>query len=57
MNAARNAPNVEVNLEDVENYMIEKAKKELLEQVQEQESKHMKASTQKIFEMEELMRR
>ena len=39
MNAARNAPNDEVKLENVENYMIEKAKRESLEQVQEQESK------------------
>ena len=30
-----NAPNVKVKLEDVENYMIEKAKRESLEQVQE----------------------
>ena len=45
MNAAKNAPNVKVKLEDVENYMIEKVKKESLEQVQEQESKQMKALT------------
>ena len=56
MNAARNAPNVEVNLEDIENYMIEKAKRESLKQVQEQESKQMQALNQKMTKMEELMR-
>ena len=39
MNATRNAPNAEVKLEDIENYMIEKEYRESLEQVQEQESK------------------
>ena len=39
MNATRNAPNAKVKLEDVENYIIEKAKRKSLEQVQEQESK------------------
>ena len=56
MNLARNVLNAEVKLEDVENYMIEKEKRELLEQVQEQESKQMKALTRKISKMEELMR-
>ena len=35
--------------------MIKKAKKESPEQVQEQESKQMKALTQKMSEMEEMM--
>ena len=56
MNVVRNAPNAEVKLEDVENNMIKKAKKESLEQVQEQESKQMKALTQKMSKMEELIR-
>ena len=56
MNTDRNKPNVKVNLEDVENYMIEKAKRESLEQVQEQESKQMQALNQKMTKMEELMR-
>ena len=37
MNAARNAPTVEMRFEDVENYMVEKAKKESLELVQDLE--------------------
>ena len=56
MNAARNVPTVEMRFEDVENYMIEKAKKESLELVQDLESKQMKALTQKISKMEELKR-
>ena len=56
MNAARNAPAVEMKFEDVENYMIEKAKKESLELAQDMESKHMKALNQKMSKMEELMR-
>ena len=51
MNVALNTSNIE----DVENNMIKKAKKESLEQVQEQESKQMKALTQKMSKMEELM--
>ena len=45
MNTTRNAPAVEMRFEDVENYMIEKAKKESLELVQDLESKQMKALT------------
>ena len=56
MNAARNAPAVEMRFEDVENYIVEKAKKESLELVQDLESKQMKALTQKMSKMEELMR-
>ena len=56
MNAPRNAPTVEMRFEDVENYMVEKAKKESLELVQDLESKQMKALTQKMSKMEELMR-
>ena len=56
MNAARNAPAVEMRFDDVENYMVEKAKKESLELVQDLESKQMKALTQKMSKMEELMR-
>ena len=56
MNAAMNASNVEVNLEDVENHMIEKVNREWLEQVQKQESKQMQALNQKMTKMEELMR-
>ena len=56
MNTARNAPAVEIRFEDVENYMVEKAKKESLELVQDLESKQMKELTQKISKMEELMR-
>ena len=56
MNAARNAPVVEMRFEDMENYMIEKAKKETLELAHDLESKQMKALTQKMSKMEELMR-
>ena len=56
LNAARNVPAVEIKFEDVENYMVEKAKKESLELVQDLESKQMKALNQKMFMMEELMR-
>ena len=56
MNAARNVPAVEMKFEDVENYMVEKAKKESLELAQDMESKQMKALNQKMSKMEELMR-
>ena len=56
MNVARNVPDMKMKFEDVENYMIEKAKRESLEQVQEQESKQMQALNQKMTKMEELMR-
>ena len=56
LNAARNVPVVEMKFEDVENYMVEKAKKESLELVQDLESKQMKALNQKMSKMEELMR-
>ena len=56
MNAARNIPVVEMKFEDVENYMVEKAKKESLELVQDLESKQMQALNQKMSKMEELMR-
>ena len=39
LNADRNIPAVEMKLEDVEDYMVEKAKRESLELVQELESK------------------
>ena len=39
LNVARNIPDVEIKFKDVENYMIEKAKKKSLELVQELESK------------------
>ena len=45
LNAARNVPAVEMKFEDMENYMVKKAKKESLELVQDLESKHMKALT------------
>ena len=35
LNAARNMPTVDMKFEDVENYMVEKAKKESLELVQD----------------------
>ena len=38
MNVARNVPSVEMKFEDVENFMVEKAKKESLELVQADES-------------------
>ena len=56
MNAARNVPAVEMKFEDVENYMVEKAKKESLELAQDLESKQMKALNQKMTKIEELMR-
>ena len=43
LNAARNVPALVMKFEDVENYMVEKAKKESLELVQDLESKQMKA--------------
>ena len=39
LNAARNVLAVEMKFEDVENYMVEKAKKESLELAQDLESK------------------
>ena len=39
LNTARNVPDVEMKFEDVENYMVEKDKKESLELVQDLESK------------------
>ena len=56
MNATRNVPAVEMRFEDVENYMVEKAKKESLELAQDLESRQMKALTQKMSKMEELIR-
>ena len=56
LNAPRNIPAVEMKFEDVENYMVEKAKKESLELVQDLKSKQMKALNQKMSKMEELMR-
>ena len=56
LNVARNAPAVDMRFEDVENYMIEKAKKDSLELVQDLESKQIKALTQKMSKMEEMMR-
>ena len=56
MNAARNVSATEMKFEDVENYMVEKAKKESLKLVQDLKSKQMKALTQKMSKMEELMR-
>ena len=56
LNVARNVPAVEMKFKDVENYMVEKAKKESLELVQDLESKQMRVLAQKMFEMEELMR-
>ena len=54
--AAINVPPLEMKFENVGDYMIEKAKKESLELVQELESKQMKALTHKMSKMEELMR-
>ena len=54
MNAARNVPTVEIKFEDVENYMVEKAKKESLELTQDSKSKQIKILTQKMSKMEEL---
>ena len=45
-----------MRFEDVENYMVEKAKKESLELVQDLESKQIKALTQTMSKIEELMR-
>ena len=45
-----------LNTSNVENNVIKKAKNKSLEQVQEQESNQMKALTQKMSKMEELMR-
>lgn len=45
-----------MKLEDVENYMVEKAKEESLELVQDLESMQMRALNQKMSKMEELMR-
>ena len=56
LNAARNVHAVKMKFEYVENYMVEKAKRQSLEQVQELESKQMKVLTQKMSKMEELMR-
>ena len=56
LNAAKNVPAVKMKFEDVENYMVEKIKKESLELVQDLESKHMQALNQKMSKMEELMR-
>ena len=56
LNISRNVHAVEMKFEDVENYMVEKAKKESLELVQDLESKKMKALTQKMSKMEELIR-
>ena len=43
LNAARIVPTVEMKFEDVENYMVEKAKKESLELAQDLESKQIQA--------------
>ena len=56
LNAARNVPAVEMKFEDVENYMVEKVKKESLELAQDLESKQMQALNQNMSKMEELMR-
>ena len=56
LNAARNMPIIDIKFEDVENYMVEKAKKESLELAQDVESKQMQALNQKISKMEELMK-
>ena len=47
---------MEMKFKDVENYMIEKAKKESLELIQDLESKQMQVLNQKMSKMEELMR-
>ena len=39
LNATRNVPAVEMKFEDMKNYIVEKAKKESLELVQDLESK------------------
>ena len=56
LNVTRNVPDVEIKFIDVENYMIEKEKKESLELFQELKSK-MQVLTQKMSKIEELMRR
>ena len=56
MNATRNMPTIDMKFEDVENYMVGKAKKESLELAQVVESKQIQALNQKISKMEELMR-
>ena len=49
-------PVVEIKFEDVENYMVEKAKRESLELVQELESKQMQALNHKMSKMKKLIR-
>ena len=49
-------PVVDMKFKDIENYMVEKAKKESLELVQDLESKQMQALNQKMSKMEKLMR-
>ena len=56
MNAARNKPAVEMRFENIENYIVEKAKKASLELAIDLESKQMKALNQKMSKMEELIR-
>ena len=56
LNAARNMPTIDMKFEDVENYMVEKAKKESLELAQDLESKKMQALNQKMSKMEELIK-
>ena len=56
LNATRNVPSMEMKFKDVENYMVEKAKKESLELVQDIEYKQIKALTQKMSKIEEPMR-
>ena len=56
LNAVRNVPIMEMKFENMENYMVEKAKKESLELVQDLESKQMKVLTQKMSKMEAMMR-
>ena len=56
LNDVRNVPAMEMRFEDMENYMVEKAKKYSLELAQDLESKQMKALTQKMSKMEEMMR-
>ena len=56
LNVARNVHTMKMKFEDVENYMVEKAKRESLELVQELDSKQMQALNQKMSKMEELMR-
>ena len=56
LNVAKNVPTVEMKFEDIENFMVEKDKKESLELAQDLESKQMKALAQKMTKMEELIR-